>query len=155
MDTENDTVSMNTDKVEMDADDSEDDGKDDEKSNGKARPWAFKSGSSYNVAPLRPMDLRKCVFGSVDGAIGVLISIPYPRYDVLQKLEKSLRKFVQGLGGLDHAKWREFKNQTDAKPAVGFLDGDLIETFLNLTGEQKQKVADDMKIDTESLLKIV
>ena len=164
MDTENDTEmttattttsSRRSAKEEMD--ESEDDGKDDEKSNVQ-KPWKFKgnaTSSSYNVAPLRPTDLRKCVFGTIDGAIGVLISIPYLRYDVLQKLEKSLRKFVQGLGGLDHAKWREFKNQTDDKPAVGFLDGDLIETFLNLTPEQQQKVADDMKIETESLLKIV
>merc|ERR1712174_4701 len=89
---------------------------------------------------LRPNDLRKCVFGTIDGSIGVLISIPYSRYDVLQKLEKSLRKFVQGLGGLDHEEWRKFKNQTDGKQAVGFLDGDLIETFLNLTNNQQQKI---------------
>jgi len=152
--TENGNDTAMRSKEEMN--DSEDEGKDDEKSNGKQqRPWAFKSTSSYNVAPLRPTDLRKCVFGSIDGAVGVLISIPYARYDVLQKLEKSLRKFVQGLGGLDHANWRQFKNQMEAKPAVGFLDGDLIETFLNLTAEQQQKVADDMKIDTESLVKIV
>eukprot|EP01083_Nonionella_stella_P107637 311964_1 len=99
--------------------------------------------------------LRKCVFGTIDGSIGVLISIPYARYDVLHKLEKSLNKFVQGLGGLHHDEWRKFKNQTDAKQAVGFLDGDLIETFLNLTNQQQTQIAQDIKIDIQSLTQIV
>jgi len=73
----------------------------------------------------------------------------------LQKLEKSLRKFISGLGGLDHENWRKFKNQMDGKQAVGFIDGDLIETFLNLTAEQQQKVSRDMRIDNEALIKIV
>ena len=144
-----------SDKVEMDESDEEDETKDDEKTNIGNTGNKRAISTSYNISQLRPNDLRKCVFGTIDGAIGVLLSIPYPRYDVLHKLETSLRKFVQGLGGLDHEDWRKFKNHSGDEPAVGFLDGDLIETFLNLTGDQQEKVANDMKIDTESLIKIV
>merc|ERR1712129_26571 len=131
-------MGVKSDKIEMD-NDNDSEQKDDDNDNEQ---------QNEVMSVLKRDDLRKCVFGTIDGSIGVLISIPHSRYNVLQKLEKSLRKFVHGLGGLDHCEWRKFKNQTESKISVGFLDGDLIETFLNLTSEQQQKVADDTKIGT-------
>lgn len=42
-------------------------------------------------------------------------------------------KVVKGVGGLDHGAWRSFVNtHTQPTPACGFVDGDLVEQFLDL-----------------------
>lgn len=44
-----------------------------------------------------------------------------------------MRKVVKGVGGFDHAQWRSFANQhVAAAPARQFVDGDLVEQFLDL-----------------------
>lgn len=43
-----------------------------------------------------------------------------------------MRKVVKGVGGFDHAQWRAFSNVQRTEPAKNFVDGDLIEQFLDL-----------------------
>ena len=43
-----------------------------------------------------------------------------------------MRRVVRGVGGLDHAQWRSFCNLQRTEPAKNFIDGDLIEQFLDL-----------------------
>lgn len=43
-----------------------------------------------------------------------------------------MRKVVKGVGGFDHAQWRAFSNLQRTEPAKNFIDGDLIEQFLDL-----------------------
>ena len=47
---------------------------------------------------------------------------------------------VPGVGGLDHKFWRSFATDRRTSPAVGFIDGDLVETFLDLSPEQQAEV---------------
>ena len=55
--------------------------------------------------------------------------------------QDALRKVVKGVGGLDHTEWRAFSNERrTAEGPRGFVDGDLIETFLDLGAEDAQKV---------------
>ena len=58
-----------------------------------------------------------------------------------------MRKVIQGVGGLDHNDWRAFTNDQTFKsyPAHNFIDGDLIEQFLELRQEGMQKVVGGMK----------
>lgn len=62
-------------------------------------------------------------------------------------LQESMRKVIQGVGGLDHSAWRAFTNEQTFKsyPAHNFLDGDLIEQFLELRQEGMQKVVSGLK----------
>lgn len=47
--------------------------------------------------------------------------------------QSAMRKVVKGVGGFVHAKWRAFTNQyMPSGNSTGFVDGDLIEQFLDL-----------------------
>lgn len=48
---------------------------------------------------------------------------------------------VHGVGGLSHAQWRSFSNEhRTSEAAQNFIDGDLIETFLDLTRDEMEEV---------------
>ena len=49
---------------------------------------------------------------------------------------------MHGVGGLDHAQWRAFQNERRYAEATNFVDGDLIELFLDLKPEQQAEVAE-------------
>jgi DNA damage-binding protein 1 len=46
-----------------------------------------------------------------------------------------MRAAVRGVGGLSHEAWRAFANERRSAEAHGFVDGDLIEQFLELSAE--------------------
>jgi DNA damage-binding protein 1 len=47
-------------------------------------------------------------------------------------LQEAMRRVVKGVGGFDHAQWRAFNNPQRTEAAKNFIDGDLIEQFLDL-----------------------
>ncbi|KAF9429620.1 DNA damage-binding protein 1a [Podila epigama] len=78
----------------------------------------------------------KLLFATVSGTIGVIASLSKENYDLLRQLETNLEKVVRGVGGLDHASWRCFKDKSRTLPQSGFIDGDLIELFLDLNEDE-------------------
>ena len=81
------------------------------------------------------------LFGTVNGVLGAVITVPSEALHLLYRLQQALEQVVQGVGGLSHEKWREFATDRKSMPARNFLDGDLIEQFLDLRREQMQQVA--------------
>lgn len=85
------------------------------------------------------------LYGSINGVIGIVASLPLPTYQLLERLQEVMRKVVRGVGGLDHRAWRGFSNP---HPALGggelrqFIDGDLIEQFLDLRRESQEAVVE-------------
>ena len=90
------------------------------------------------------------LFGTINGVIGVIASLPKDLYEFLSKLQDAMRHTVKGVGGFDHAKWRAF--QTPGKQfqsslsgkSRNFIDGDLIEQFLDLKRESMEAVVGHM-----------
>ncbi|EFN59838.1 hypothetical protein CHLNCDRAFT_29381 [Chlorella variabilis] len=81
------------------------------------------------------------LFGTINGVIGVVASLPHAQYQLLESLQEAMRKVVKGVGGFDHAQWRAFSNQhMPATPARQFVDGDLIEQFLDLKRDSAEAV---------------
>ncbi|EFJ48849.1 UV-damaged DNA binding complex subunit 1 protein, partial [Volvox carteri f. nagariensis] len=72
------------------------------------------------------------LFGGTDGRLGVIARLPPGLYEMLTKLQSALRQVVRGVGGLSHEAWIAFSNERRTADAKGFVDGDLIETFLDL-----------------------
>ncbi len=52
-----------------------------------------------------------------------------------------LPKVIRGVGGFDHEAWRTFTDMHRSEPCRGFVDGDLIEQFLDLPAEQAREVS--------------
>ncbi|KAI4371820.1 hypothetical protein MLD38_010124 [Melastoma candidum] len=73
------------------------------------------------------------IFSTINGVIGVIASLPHDQYVFLEKLQSNLRKVIEGVGGLSHDPWRSFNNEKKVVESGNFLDGDIIESFLDLT----------------------
>ncbi|KAH8519064.1 hypothetical protein Peur_038089 [Populus x canadensis] len=95
------------------------------------------------------------IFGTVNGVIGVIASLPHEQYLFLEKLQSNLRKVIKGVGGLSHEQWRSFNNEKKTVDAKNFLDGDLIESFLDLSRSPMDEISNAMEISVEELCKRV
>lgn len=80
------------------------------------------------------------LYGTVDGSIGVMATIPQPWFEFLSTLQDAMRKVVRGVGGWDHASFRTFSNERKTSPARGFVDGDLIGSFLDQSKEKQAQI---------------
>ncbi|XP_022762655.1 DNA damage-binding protein 1a-like [Durio zibethinus] len=95
------------------------------------------------------------IFGTVNGVIGVIASLPNEQYAFLEKLQSNLRKVIKGVGGLSHEQWRSFNNEKKTAEAKNFLDGDLIESFLDLSRGKMEDISKAMGVSVEELSKRV
>ncbi|KAG9145181.1 hypothetical protein Leryth_008967 [Lithospermum erythrorhizon] len=95
------------------------------------------------------------IFGTINGVIGVIASIPHEQYVFLEKLQATLRKVIKGIGGLSHEQWRSFYNEKKTVDSKSFLDGDLIESFLDLSRNRMEEISKSMSVPVEELMKRV
>ncbi|KAJ0844874.1 putative transcription factor WD40-like family [Helianthus annuus] len=95
------------------------------------------------------------IFGTVNGVIGVIASLPQDQYIFMEKLQTSLRKVIKGVGGLSHEQWRSFYNEKKTADSRNFLDGDLIESFLDLGRNRMEEISKTMNVSVEELMKRV
>ena len=90
-------------------------------------------------------------------------SLPQEEFVFFTKLQDRLRGsaarpgVIKGVGGLLHSEWRSFQNDRKNVEAHNFVDGDLIEAFLELPADKMQEVADSMEppVSVEELSKRV
>ena len=93
------------------------------------------------------------LFASVNGTIGVIASISEEEYKFFEKLTQIITKVIKGVGGFEHSSWRSFKNERRIAESKNFIDGDLVESFLDLNQEQMQIIANDLDVSVEDLCK--
>ena len=92
-------------------------------------------------------DAPRLLFGTVDGAVGCILPISADEYAFFRSLEKALASVAPAVGDLPHDEWRAFANERKQSPARGFVDGDLVETLVDLKGAQLERVVALMKED--------
>lgn len=95
------------------------------------------------------------IFGTINGVIGVVASLPHDQYVFLEKLQANLVKVIKGVGGLSHEQWRSFNNEKKTVDARNILDGDLVESFLDLSRSRMDEIASSMGVPLEELCKRV
>lgn len=95
-----------------------------------------------------------CVlFGTVSGAIGLVTQIPADFYDFLHEVEERLSHVIKSVGKIDHVFWRSFNTEIKTEPCEGFIDGDLVESFLDLSLDKMKEVVAGVQIDNGSGMK--
>ncbi|KAF4101781.1 hypothetical protein G5714_018213 [Onychostoma macrolepis] len=87
------------------------------------------------------------LFGTVNGMIGLVTSLSEGWYSLLLDLQNRLNK------SLTSATWRSFHTERKTEQATGFIDGDLIESFLDLGRAKMQEVVSTLQIDDGSGMK--
>ncbi|CAN6454562.1 unnamed protein product [Victoria cruziana] len=95
------------------------------------------------------------IFATINGVIGVIASLPHDQYLFLEKLQMNLNKVIKGVGGLSHEQWRSFCNEKKVSEARNFLDGDLIESFLDLNRNRMEEISMAMAVPVEELCRRV
>lgn len=116
----------------------------------------FKHGSLVMRLPDSDVgQIPTVIFGTVNGVIGVIASLPPEQYSFLEKLQANLRRVIKGVGGLNHEHWRSFNSEKKTVEAKNFLDGDLIESFLDLGRIKMEEISKAMGVSVEDLMKSV
>uniref|UniRef100_A0A8B9LMR6 DNA damage-binding protein 1 n=1 Tax=Astyanax mexicanus TaxID=7994 RepID=A0A8B9LMR6_ASTMX len=91
------------------------------------------------------------LFGTVNGMIGLVTSLSEGWYSLLMDLQNRLNKVIKSVGKIDT--WRSFNTERKTEQATGFIDGDLIESFLDLGRAKMQEVVSTLQIDDGSGMK--
>jgi len=95
------------------------------------------------------------LFGTVNGMIGILACLPEKAYIFFQDLQQAMTQVVKGVGGLSHGNFREYFYKKKRELARNFLDGDLIESFLDLRENEKEDVVARMKDKTVTVKNVI
>ncbi|KAF7731208.1 DNA damage-binding protein 1a [Apophysomyces ossiformis] len=80
------------------------------------------------------------LYVTVNGAIGVVASLTEKQYEMLSKIQSNIKDVLPATGDLHHDDWRTFNNLMRTRKTRNFIDGDLVEKFLYLKAEDKQRV---------------
>ena len=91
---------------------------------------------------------RKQVEGSI-----YLFGLIQPAYlDLLITLQTILGRLVPAPGDMDFARYRAFKNQVrESEEPYRFVDGELVEKFLDLGEEQQEAACKELGRDVEEI----
>ena len=99
------------------------------------------AASMVNIRP-------KMLFATVSGSISALANLTKNQFNLLHRLQNALNGVINGVGGFSHNQWRAFCNERNIpdknSSSKNFIDGDLIERFLDLGKDDMVKVVEAM-----------
>ena len=78
--------------------------------------------------------------------IGLVAGIQKEMFEFLSQVQEKLSNIVKSVGKIDHAFWRSFHNDRKTEPAMGSIDGDLIESCLDLSRAQLKEVSTGLQV---------
>uniref|UniRef100_A0A8C0IFI1 DNA damage-binding protein 1 n=1 Tax=Bubo bubo TaxID=30461 RepID=A0A8C0IFI1_BUBBB len=101
------------------------------------------------------------LFGTVNGMIGLVTSLSESWYNLLLDMQNRLNKVIKSVGKIEHSLYpfagawasQSFHTERKTEPATGFIDGDLIESFLDISRPKMQEVVANLQIDDGSGMK--
>lgn len=95
----------------------------------------------------RTTPTQGCVlFGTVSGSIGLVTQIPSDFYEFLRNLQERLTHTIKSVGKIEHSFWRSFHTDSKTETCEGFIDGDLVESFLDLSRENMIETARGLQV---------
>ncbi|KAJ1349644.1 hypothetical protein KIN20_005241 [Parelaphostrongylus tenuis] len=125
----------------------------------------FQRGSLVSSHVDNPLPIEKPIlFGTVDGTIGLIVQLPERYFKFFSDVEKGVARETDNCMRIDHAVYRQFTSEKIVDKAVGFIDGDLVESLLDMPQEtaaaaladiQRPDGADDGSSAPEELMKFI
>ncbi|EOD48260.1 putative uv-damaged dna binding protein [Neofusicoccum parvum UCRNP2] len=110
--------------------------------------------ATVSDAPVVP----RAFFATVEGSIYLFALITPSKVDLLIRLQSQLAEFVKSPGHYPFLRYRAFKNQVrEEEEPNRFVDGDLIERFLDLNPQDQEDVVKGLyaEIDVEEVRVLV
>lgn len=93
------------------------------------------------------------LFGTIHGAIGLVTQLPPDFFTFLLEVQNKLTKIIKSVGKIEHWFWRSFTTERKTEQMSGFIDGDLIESLLDLGRDKIDEVSSGLQIDDGSGMK--
>ena len=87
------------------------------------------------------------LFGTTDGTLGVVLGLDSRTAAFFACLEKAMSRVLRPVGDFSHELFRSCKTERRTHPAHGFVDGDLVETFVDLDRPLMEAVVKEMNRD--------
>lgn len=87
------------------------------------------------------------LYGTVDGTIGSILGLSGKTYAFLSALQRAMDAIVRPVGDLSRVHFRAWRRDENRHGACGFVDGDWLETFLDLNRPTMEKVVSEMNAD--------
>jgi len=87
------------------------------------------------------------LFATVDGTLGSILGLDARTAAFFTTMERAMVKHINPVGNLNHAEFRTFTAERRIHPAQGFVDGDLVESFLDLDRTTMQLIVQAMNRD--------
>lgn len=97
----------------------------------------------------------QALFGTVDGGIGLVARITSALVDELMTLQSSIGRHLSPIGGLSHSTWRAPRTIKAADEPLRAVDGDLVERYLDLAQDIKERVAADVGKSVDEIESLV
>jgi len=98
----------------------------------------------------RKIEIRtgsQTLFGTVDGTVGSILGLDGPSFAFLSTLQRAMNSVIESVGRLSHGEYRAFRAEHQVRPSRGFIDGDMIETFLDMNPMTMEKIVQYMNDD--------
>jgi DNA damage-binding protein 1 len=113
-----------------------------------------KSGSNSSPSKLASRFRRPVVsigsqtlYGTVDGSLGVILGLDARTAAFFATLERAMSCVIRHVGDFGHQQYRACHAERRMHPAHGFVDGDLVESFLDLNRSAMDAVVTEMNRD--------
>ena len=116
----------------------------------------FRPGSLVIAPPDADTESYKItLIGCKSGAIYSMISLSSEKFQALTELQQAIATHIHPVGGLPYSDWRSFASNARSKPSQGFVDGDMVELYLDLPLQTQQAVAQQCQMTLEQCLSFV
>lgn len=89
----------------------------------------------------------------VNGMIGLVILLLESWYNFLLDMQNCFNKVIKSVGKIEYFFWRFFYIEWKIELVIGFIDGDLIESFLDISCFKMQEVVVNLQYDDGSGMK--
>ncbi|KAF2863779.1 hypothetical protein K470DRAFT_254672 [Piedraia hortae CBS 480.64] len=108
---------------------------------------------SHNLHPTSSaIVLPRAFLATVNGGVYIFCHIAEGKKDLLIRLQTALARRVTSLGGLSFNSWRGGGNESGP---VRFVDGELVERFLEMDPEMMQEISAEVDMDSVKVREIV
>ena len=115
----------------------------------RIRPVNVPASSNAAVVP-------KAFMATAEGSLYLFGLIRPEKQDLLMRLQNNIAKFVQSPGFVPFNKYRAFKNEVrSAEEPYRFVDGELIEYFLEATSAMQDEMCEGLGVDVEDIKTLV
>ena len=77
---------------------------------------------------------------------GLVTSLHVDLFNLLSDLQQKLSKVIKSVGNIDHEFYRSFCTERKIDRCEGFIDGDIIESFLDLSPDKMKEVVSGVMV---------